>query len=492
MNKSTLNRRAIILPRETSPCDSGVSPSSNTKVKERRIFQQKTPEKVNPLDVIVPQNHEEQVFRRKEPTQHRVFASPDCETDKNSHDKRKETETMDKGSQRKDRVEPPDFGSIKFHSSKKSTSKKNAIKEAERQLEELKLEALNREIEEQRKKIRESCTEDPKNEANLTKSQTYASYIKEKHDTIRKNRENTKRLFSELSHQPQQSQPQQSQPVYEEVNHGSLYSYTVPYIRGKPGIPDYSKMSHVEVEQLKTKFWTQIDIIMEKNPTWNVELPERDASIEVLHQFYSDLVMRIKVTSSVDSWKVGLALILIIIEGIMNKWGWFDMTGFAQFQTEQIKKNDDVLIELGEKYISTGEGSASPEMKMIMSVGFNIFMFIAVKVISNLTGFSIKDITGWVSDLLGSTFSMSGVSDPNEKSSGKAKNDFSPEPIPETSNSGGGSGVLNMLGGILGAKPGGSVAEMTAKIGAIATKKVHESSSASKTKKKRTLPKVGV
>lgn len=260
-----------------------------------------------------------------------------------------------------------------------------------------------------------------------------------------------------------------------------LHAHAVPYVIGSEAIPDYDKLPHEQQEQIRNKFWTKIDILLEKNPIQRSKLPSSNASLQTLHKFYNDEIKRIKVKTGLGRWKIGLSLVILVFEGCMNRWSPFDMTGFGEFQMQQFSEQDQILVELGEKYISTGAAAADPESKLIWAILFNTIIFCAIKTLSSMTTINISSVMKMISELIGTKFGISNVEN------SKQKDEFEPEDAPEESGDVKIGGMLSSLGSLMGIDVNG--VDTATKLGTFFTKKVRETTDAKTPSKKNEVPK---
>ena len=262
-----------------------------------------------------------------------------------------------------------------------------------------------------------------------------------------------------------QSRAQQSQEIVDPL----LHAHAVPYVVGSDSMPNYDSLPHEQQEQLKLKFWTKIEILIEQGRINRTQIPEAHASLPTLHKFYNDEIKRIKVKSGLSKWKIGLSIVILVLEGCMNKFSSFNMTGFGEFQMQQFSDQDQLLIELGEKYISTGSEAATPESKLAWALMFNAIVFCAIKVLSTMTFFDVKSVMKMISELIGTKFGIAALEQ-------TPKDEFEPEDIPDNKNEEQIGGMLGSIGSMMGVDING--VETATKLGTILTKKFQESKEA--------------
>lgn len=262
---------------------------------------------------------------------------------------------------------------------------------------------------------------------------------------------------------------QQSHGRSQEIVDPLLHAHAVPYVVGSDSMPNYDSLPHEQQEQLKLKFWTKIEILIEQGRINRTQIPEAHASLPTLHKFYNDEIKRIKVKSGLSKWKIGLSIVILVLEGCMNKFSSFNMTGFGEFQMQQFSDQDQLLIELGEKYISTGAEAATPESKLAWALMFNAIVFCAIKVLSTMTFFDVKSVMKMISELIGTKFGIAALEQ-------TPKDEFEPEDIPDNKNEEQIGGMLGSIGSMMGVDING--VETATKLGTILTKKFQESKEA--------------
>lgn len=135
----------------------------------------------------------------------------------------------------------------------------------------------------------------------------------------------------------------------------------------------------------------------------NVEIPEFSdhSDVPTMKRVYENIIRRVSLDSSVDSYKQYLVGGLMVMEWVSTNWLGIDLGGFTQQQMKAMGQYDRLLIELGEKNYSTAASRFPVEVRLLFFIVFNAGLFFVQKMI--FSGASMGGSTGGP-NILGSLF----------------------------------------------------------------------------------------
>lgn len=135
----------------------------------------------------------------------------------------------------------------------------------------------------------------------------------------------------------------------------------------------------------------------------NVEIPEFSdhSDVPTMKRVYENIIRRVSLDSSVDSYKQYLVGGLMVMEWVSTNWLGIDLGGFTQQQMKAMGQYDRLLIELGEKNYSTAASRFPVEVRLLFFIVFNAGLFFVQKMI--FSGASMGGSAGGP-NILGSLF----------------------------------------------------------------------------------------
>lgn len=258
-----------------------------------------------------------------------------------------------------------------------------------------------------------------------------------------------------------------------------------PTVPVRPSRPDYISMSPSEQQEMKTTFRSKFGILRSSFPSWKIEEPAPEVSLDEMHDLYETYVKQIIISINSNQWKVYLVVMFLLFEIICIKVLGIDCKGFTVSQVRIMDRFDRLLIELGEKYYVQGGSNWPVEARIVLMAGFNCLVFVAVKYLSRWLGGEgmASTIQGVIDQFVGNSFGSSETQPRDEHGLPSVPTDTS-------------AGLGSLLGQLSGGGSGGGfdLSGMIAQLGGALTQslKVKDGSEASKPteakKTRATLP----
>lgn len=193
------------------------------------------------------------------------------------------------------------------------------------------------------------------------------------------------------------SRPEEMPPSLAELEAQGNY-------KRKQELRDIGHISYNEQEEedKKREIKFKFEILQKKYPTMVIPEFSVVSDYSTMEKTYNDVVRRVSLDSSVESYKQLLMYGFIGCEFLLGNVFKLDMQGFAQQQMLSMNSYERLLIEIGEKsYMPTG--SRWPvEVRLVGLILMNAAIFIISKMIMKKTG----------ANLLGMINSMNSVNQP--------------------------------------------------------------------------------
>ncbi len=217
----------------------------------------------------------------------------------------------------------------------------------------------------------------------------------------------------------------------------------------RPGEYNYDKepekVQNLCLECFKIKFQN----LTINYPDYNIEFPE-GKSLNKIHKFYHELIKSIYVNMNISQYETYYMLGLLAVELIAVQVFNLPMSGYTEAEMKRMYRYRSLLIELGESFYPDGSGEQSSiEWRVFSSMGWNIIIFLAVKVLADWIGG--EDMVDMVRQIVDQLIDNPITQDNIE--SGEAKNID--------------SGNINMLGDMFG---GGDMKNIISGLGTMFTK----------------------
>jgi hypothetical protein len=115
----------------------------------------------------------------------------------------------------------------------------------------------------------------------------------------------------------------------------------------------------------------------------NIEIPEftEHSDINEMKRIYAQIIRRVSLDSSVDSYKQYLIGGFMVMEWVSTNWLGIDLSGFSKQQIAGMNTYERLLIELGEKNYSTAGSRFPVEVRLLFMIIFNAGLFYVQKMI---------------------------------------------------------------------------------------------------------------
>ena len=258
--------------------------------------------------------------------------------------------------------------------------------------------------------------------------------------------------------------------------------------------PDYSRLSPEQQQYLKAEFKVKFSILRANYPQWQIVDIHDSFTLDQISDLYEYYVRQIMVNKESGNYKVYLVVFFMVVEVIGVKILKLNMSGYTMSQLRRMHQYDQLLIELGEKWLVDGGSNWPVEARLLMTATFNAVIFLGVKYLCNWMG--VEGLSDTIQNFLdaminGPENSMSG----NQQSYIAPQASSLPQTIPKSAaqNTTSGAeqqqsagnpldGLASMFGGLFGGnKSGGNTgggaggfADTIAQLGTAFTSKIQE------------------
>ena len=151
-------------------------------------------------------------------------------------------------------------------------------------------------------------------------------------------------------------------------------------------LPHLSTLDNKDLNERKREIIFKFELL--KKAYKNADIPEYSihSDLATMEQSYESIKKNLKIDSSVEQWRMYLAIFFGIVEFVLGNFLNLDVKGFAVHQIGCLDKYNDLLIELGEKsYIPSGS-NFPVELRLLFMVLMQSGIFIVVKILSKKVG----------------------------------------------------------------------------------------------------------
>lgn len=158
-----------------------------------------------------------------------------------------------------------------------------------------------------------------------------------------------------------------------------------------PGDQDYSEESKVIREGCMEVFRIKFGNLKVNYPEKKIEFPE-GKKLERVHKIYHSHIKSIYVDMNLDQIQLSYVICLMVFEFLAIKAFGIPMAGFTKMELKRMYKYQQLMIEIGEEFYTTGYGpggggkKASIEYRIFTSFASNVIIFIALKLITKYMG----------------------------------------------------------------------------------------------------------
>jgi hypothetical protein len=150
-----------------------------------------------------------------------------------------------------------------------------------------------------------------------------------------------------------------------------------------PGPVDYSKEPEKIKELCEDVFRSKFNSLsMNYKQYRSIEYPE-DRPLNKIHKYYHDLIKNIYVNMSISQYETYYMLTLLALEFLAVNIFHLPLEGYTKSEMKRMYRYKALLIELGEAFYPDGTGEQSSiEWRLFWAMGFNIVVFLVVKIVS--------------------------------------------------------------------------------------------------------------
>ena len=121
-------------------------------------------------------------------------------------------------------------------------------------------------------------------------------------------------------------------------------------------MPNYAAMTPTEKALQRATFRTRYGILRTAWPNYHIPDISDDKSLEEIHVEYDSYVRHIRISQDVDTYKIYLVIVWLVIELAITKTG-LNIGGYTISQMRSMGKYERLLIELGETNYRAGSNS---------------------------------------------------------------------------------------------------------------------------------------
>jgi len=258
--------------------------------------------------------------------------------------------------------------------------------------------------------------------------------------------------------------------------------------------PDYNRLSLEQQLYLKSEFKVKFSILRANYPQWQIIEIHDSFTLDQIHDLYEYYIRQIMVTKESGNYKVYLVVFFMVVEVIGVKILKLNMSGYTMSQLRRMHQYDQLLIELGEKWLVDGGSNWPVEARLLMTATFNAVIFLGVKYLCNWMG--VEGLSDTIQNFLDAM-----INGPENSMAGGQQSYIAPQsgPLPQTipksaaQNTTSGAeqqnagnpldGLANMFGGLFGGNKSGNsagsgFADTIAQLGTAFTSKIQENNKA--------------
>jgi len=140
--------------------------------------------------------------------------------------------------------------------------------------------------------------------------------------------------------------------------------------------------SEAKLNEERMDVLSQLRLIKRKYPEADISTYTEFTDLDTLKKIYKDTLKNVTLDENVTTMKTWIGFGFLAIEFIAKKAG-LNFDGFAKFQSQRKEKYNRLLIELGEKSYANFGASWPVEIRLLMMILFDGFVFYISKMLSN-------------------------------------------------------------------------------------------------------------
>lgn len=219
------------------------------------------------------------------------------------------------------------------------------------------------------------------------------------------------------------------------------------------------------IETFKSKFHN----LKLNYPEQDIVYPE-GKSLNKIHDTYHSIIKSIYVNMNLGQIQLGYIIVLMAIEFACVKAFNIPIAGFTKMELKRMYRYNQLMVELGEAFYSTGGSKWPLEWRVAGTLVMNVVIFVALKFLSQYVGGEsmTEVIRNAVDKVLDNPVTKDNIESGTANTTGTKTAD----------------GLSSMMEGMMGGG-GGGIAELIASFGTGFTQKMEKTAKAASTKKKR-------
>ena len=248
--------------------------------------------------------------------------------------------------------------------------------------------------------------------------------------------------------------------------------------------PDFNRLTDEQKLYVKTEYKVKFGILRANYPQWSIPEIQDNLPLEQIHDIYEFYIRQIMISKETGNYKVYLVVFFMIVEVIGVKILKLNMSGYTMSQLKRMHQYDQLLTELGEKWLISGGSNWPVEARILLTATFNGVIFLGVKYLCNWMG--VEGLSDTIQNFFDSMINgpENGVNNPQQQSYIGPAAPSQPAPAPTDSSAAPQGNPLDGIAGVFGnlfggnkstgnsGGGGGGIAETIAQLGTMFTNKV--------------------
>ena len=143
----------------------------------------------------------------------------------------------------------------------------------------------------------------------------------------------------------------------------------------------YDKLSPYKQNDIRMKYKTRFDILRDANKNMTISPVDDIDPLSLVVKRYDSTVRYIMICGKANNYRIYLVMYWLGLEAICVNVLGLNAAGYTQFQYKTMVQYDQMMIELGEKYIDSQFNQWPIEVRIIVYGLFNLLLFIIAQTI---------------------------------------------------------------------------------------------------------------